>query len=184
MGKSTAGNLLVKEGYSLIDTDDIARQIVQPDTPALCEIKSYFGNEIISAEGKLRRDDLAKIVFSDSAARSKLESILHPRIRAAWQAEIQNWRTQGKAVGFVVIPLLFETNAAVLFDAVVCVACSAATQLERLKSRGWNESQIAARISAQWPVEQKIGASDYVVWTETNLEVHAAQWKRIFTTTI
>lgn len=179
MGKSTAGNLLLSQGFSLVDTDIVARQIVQPGQPALDEIKDVFGNDVISGAGELNREKLAKIVFADSSSRKRLETILHPRIRKTWQAEVQAWHSQGKTIGFVVIPLLFETGAAQYFDSVICVACSQATQMERLKSRGWTEGDVIRRISAQWPVEKKMGSSDYIVWTETNLETHAAQLQRI-----
>ena len=177
MGKSTAGNLLLEAGYPLIDTDEIARQIVQPGCPALAEIRGVFGPKVISHSGELLRQDLAKVVFNDPVARQKLESILHPRIRNVWQQAVEEWRNQRHSVGFVVIPLLFETKAEIFFDAVVCVACSRDSQEERLLARGWNREQILARLSAQWPVEQKMAASDYVVWTETTLEMHQAQWK-------
>ena len=83
--------------------------------------------------------------------------------------------------GVVVIPLLFETNAASSFDVTVCIACSAVAQHQRLIARGWNAEEIQQRIAAQWPVEKKIAASDYVVWTDGDLESHAAQWDRILT---
>lgn len=179
MGKSTAGNLLLRDGYHLIDTDTVARQVVEPGQPALEEIESSFGSSVISPDGGLNRGQLAKIVFGDPEALKKLESILHPRIRDAWQNEVWGWRNKGIAAGFVTIPLLFETNAAENFDAVICVACSHKTQWERLKARGWTADQIEQRLAAQWPVERKIAASDYVLWTETSLEVVAHQLQRI-----
>ena len=81
--------------------------------------------------------------------------------------------------GVVVIPLLFETNAQNELDATICVACSAATQRQRLLARGWSPEQIEQRNRAQWPVEQKIAQADYVIWTEAGLDLHAAQLDRI-----
>jgi dephospho-CoA kinase len=80
----------------------------------------------------------------------------------------------------VVIPLLYETAAAPQFDRVVCVACSARAQAQRLQARGWDPDQIQARIAAQWPVQKKMDLANYVVWTEPGVEVHAAQLGKIF----
>jgi dephospho-CoA kinase len=78
-----------------------------------------------------------------------------------------------------VIPLLFETRAESQFNKIICVACSAATQRERLLARDWTPNQIQQRVAAQWPVEQKIPRADFVVWTEGSLDVHAQQLERI-----
>jgi dephospho-CoA kinase len=179
MGKSTADRLLRERGVAVLDTDLIARQIVEPGQPALAEIKSAFGSELVNNEGRLRRDELARRIFADAILRHRLEEILHPRIRAIWQAQIVELRAKGCPRAVVDIPLLFETDASAHFDAVICVACSAATQKKRLQSRGWNDNQISQRIAAQWPVEKKMDLSNYVVWTEAGLDVHAAQLNRI-----
>jgi dephospho-CoA kinase len=122
---------------------------------------------------------LARRVFADAAERAKLESILHPKIREVWAAEVEKWRASGCEWGAVIIPLLFETRAEPLFDAVVCVACSAASQSERLRQRGWSRAEIKQRLEAQWPVEEKIARADFVIWTDTTLEAHDAQLERV-----
>jgi dephospho-CoA kinase len=179
MGKSTAQTLLIERGVRVLDTDQIARDLVEPGQPALVEIRAGFGSAVFHPDGTLHRDALARVVFSDPEGRRQLESILHPRIRQRWLAEVEKWRAQGVRLGAVVIPLLFETNAASSFDAVVCVACSAAAQQARLAARGWSAPEIQQRIAAQWPVEKKIAASDFIVWTDGDLEAHARQWDRI-----
>ena len=98
-------------GAQVVDTDELARQLVQPGQPALAEIQAEFGKEVIAPDGRLRRDELARIVFADAAARKKLEAILHPRIRERWLAQIETWRGENRALAVVVIPLLFETRA-------------------------------------------------------------------------
>ena len=128
---------------------------------------------------ELRRDELARIVFADAAARKKLEAILHPRIQERWLAQVETWRGENRALAVVVIPLLFETRAESHFDKIICVACSAATQRERLLERGWTPEQIEQRIAAQWPVEQKIARSDFVIWTDGALDAHVRQIERI-----
>jgi dephospho-CoA kinase len=179
MGKSTAADLLRQRGLPVVDSDLIARQVVEPGQPALAEIVQHFGAQMIDDRGRLRRDALARRVFADADARRKLEETLHPRIRALWQAQLDVWRAEGRPAAVAVIPLLFETDGARHFDVTVCVACSAETQRRRLQARGWNDEQIGQRIAAQLPVADKMLRADYVIWTEGPLAVHEAQLDRM-----
>ena len=166
MGKSTVAGFLLDAGARVVDTDDLAHALVQPGQPALAEIAATFGKQILQADGALNRSELARLVFADASARQRLEAILHPRIRERWQAQVARWRQEPVAVAVIVIPLLYETQAESQFDKIVCVACSPASQTERLRSRGWTPEQIRQRIAAQMPVDQKIARAHYVVWTE------------------
>lgn len=179
MGKSTAGQLLAERGVVVADTDLIARELVEPGQPSWEEIRQRFGPSLFTPDGRLNRSQLARLVFADDAARAELEAILHPRIRAVWQAKADSWRMTGQPLGAVIIPLLFETKAETSFDAVICVACAEASRWRRLRERGWSSGEIRRRIEAQWPTEEKITAADFLVWTEGPLEVHAAQFDRI-----
>jgi dephospho-CoA kinase len=180
MGKSTAAQFLRERGAQVVDADELARQLVQPGQPALAEIQAAFGKAIVASDGRLRREELARIVFADADARKKLEIILHPRIGERWLAQIETWRGENRALVVVVIPLLFETRAESHFDKIICVACSAPAQRERLLARGWTPEQIQQRLAAQWPVEEKISRADFVVWTDGALDTHARQLERIF----
>jgi dephospho-CoA kinase len=175
MGKSASAQLFRLRGAAVVDTDDLARQVVEPGQPALAEVREAFGAEILGPDGRLRRDELARRVFADAATRTRLENILHPRIRALWRAQVETWRAEGRPLAVVVIPLLFETKAEAELDATICVACSAPTQHHRLLARGWSPEQIEQRLQAQWPTERKMASADYLVWTEAGLDVHAAQ---------
>jgi dephospho-CoA kinase len=179
MGKSTAARFFSEAGARIVDTDELACRLVQPGEPALAEIQAEFGKAILAPDGRLRRDELARIVFTDAAKRRKLEAILHPRIQRLWLDQIAHWRAEGCKLAVVVIPLLFETRAESHFDETVCVACSAAAQCERLLARGWTPEQIKQRIAAQMPVEQKIVRADFVIWTDGTPEVHANQVRQI-----
>jgi len=179
MGKSTAENQLRSCHVPVMDTDIVAHQLVEPGQPALAEIQNTFGNGVIAADGTLRRDALAAIVFSNVEKRKVLECILHPRIRAAWLKQISDWKAEGKPLAVVVIPLLFETGAETKFDATICVACSVATQQKRLLARGWTAQQAQQRIAAQLSVEEKIARSTFVVWTEGTPEVDGQQLEKI-----
>src|SRR5512147_2761685 len=96
MGKTTAAKLLRELGVPVVDTDDLARQVVQPGQPALAEVLTAFGPQIARPDGQLRRDELARRVFADPAARQRLEAILRPPIRALWRAQVQTWRAAGR----------------------------------------------------------------------------------------
>jgi dephospho-CoA kinase len=179
MGKSTTAQFLRARGAQMVDTDELARQLVQPGQPALAEIQTEFGTNIVAPDGRLRREELAQIIFSDAAARKKLEAILHPRIRGRWLAQVEIWRAENRPLAVVVIPLLFETRAESHFNKIICVACSAPTQRQRLLSRGWTPEQIQQRLAAQLPIEEKIARADFVIWTDGSLDVHAQQIERI-----
>jgi dephospho-CoA kinase len=196
MGKSTTARFLLERGARVVDTDEIARQLVQHGQPALAAIQSAFGNKVIASTGDLDRAALAQIIFADADARKKLEAILHPPIREHWLAQVKAWLVAPKSndggrvapnpcdggrspLAVVVIPLLFETKAESHFDKILCVACSATAQRERLRARGWTPEQIQQRIAAQMPVEQKIACADFVVWTDGVLDAQAPQIERI-----
>jgi len=179
MGKSTVAGFLHARGAQVVDADELARQLVRPGQPALAEIQADFGRAVIAPDGHLRRDELSRIVFTDAAAREQLEAILHPRICERWLARIETWRGENRALAVVVVPLLFETKAESHFNNIICAACSATTQHQRLVSRGWTPEQIQQRLAAQWPVAQKIARAGFVVWTEGAMEIHAQQIERV-----
>ena len=179
MGKSTSADLLARRGIPVTDTDKIARELVEPGQSALQEIIQAFGSDIIDATGRLRRDELARRVFSNETLRTKLESILHPKIRSKWLKQMETWRAEGRPVAAVIIPLLFETGAQEHCDSTICVACTAASQQQRLLARGWSKEQIAQRLRAQWPTEKKIELADYIIWTEGPVNLHSAQLDKI-----
>ena len=179
MGKSTAAGFLLSLGARVVDTDELARELVQPGRPALAEIRREFGGEMILSDGSLNRAALAEKVFANESARKQLENILHPRIRECWLAQVETWRRENWPLAVVVIPLLFETQAENQFDEIICLACSPSTQRERLLARGWNDDQICRRLAAQLPVAQKIARSHFVVWSEGQPAVHRRQLAKI-----
>jgi len=179
MGKSTAADRLARSGVAVVDTDLVAHQVVEPGQPALDEIRDAFGEGFVDADGCLKREEMARLVFADVSARRQLEAILHPAIHAVWRRQVEAWRTEGRPAAVVVIPLLFETQTADRFDVTLCVACTAGTQQERLLARGWSLEQIQQRLQAQLPIEKKMELANYVVWTEGGLDVLEEQLDRI-----
>ncbi len=180
MGKSTVAKILEKKGMLVVDSDELARQVVEPGQPALAEIIDQFGDGIIDPQGRLDRAKMAQQVFGDDIAREQLETIIHPRVRARWQGKISEWRKQQVCLGVVVIPLLFEVEAQDQFDVVLCVACSASTQRERLRQRKWDEEQISARIASQMDIADKMKLADHVLWNEGDMDLLRDQINQIF----
>jgi dephospho-CoA kinase len=180
MGKSAVSDYLIRKGEPVVDTDMLARQFVEPGQPSLREIESSFGSGVLNPDGTLNRSALAKIVFGNSEKRQILESILHPRIREAWKTWAQTRAQQGAARATVVIPLLFETAAEKDLDLVVCVASSSRTQVERLRTRGWTDQEIAARLASQHSIRDKMEKAHRVIWNDSTFHVCELQVDRIF----
>lgn len=179
MGKSTAGDLLRSSAVSVLDTDVLAREATEIGQPALEDIHSAFGSRYFASDGSLNRRLLADLVFRDAGSRKRLEAILHPRIEVVWRKIVASWAESSVVCGAVVIPLLFEKDYQFSFDVTVCLACSANEQLRRLRHRGWSDAEITARNQAQWPVDQKIQLSRFLIWTEGSLGTHHNQWQLI-----
>jgi dephospho-CoA kinase len=175
MGKTAISALIEQKGVAVVDTDHLARKVVEPGQPALLEVQALFGTGVIGPDGRLLRQELARRVFSSAVSRKQLEAILHPRIRELWMQQLEDWRTDGQTSGSIVIPLLYETHAEKHFDFIICVACSAPVQRERLLARKMTPEQIDQRIRSQWDIEKKMELADYVIWNEGDLADSAAQ---------
>lgn len=178
-GKSTGARYLMDLGFPVIDTDDVARAVVEPGTEGLAAVVDAFGTGILTPEGRLDRSRLAAIVFPDPEARARLEALLHPRIQGVWSDFLDQQEIKGVPAAVVVIPLLFEKGYQSRFDAVVAVGCSDSTQRCRLEQRAWTADAIRSRLSSQWTTASKMAAAGYVVWNEGTLAVQRTQWDRI-----
>lgn len=178
-GKSVTASMLRRLGFPLIDTDDIARSLVEPGQPAFQEVVSAFGPKVVDVDGGINRAALAEIIFPDATSRQILEGILHPRIRERWTRWLVERREHGDPAGFVIVPLLYEKEYGGDFDSVVSVSCSRPEQVKRLAARGWTAGEIERRIDAQLPMYEKIRRANFVVWNDGSLETLEAQWHRI-----
>jgi len=166
-GKSTVANFFAELGVPIVDTDVIAREIVEPGEPALDEIRDAFGAGVIDRDGSLDRTELRKIVFADKGKRERLESILHPRIRDA--AFRQAYQASGPYV-IIVVPLMFESPMKQAMDRILVVDCSEETQLRRLTMRDdESEEQALRMIAAQASREERLSIADDVVANDGDL---------------
>jgi dephospho-CoA kinase len=160
-GKSMVADELAARGAIIIDADVLAREVVEPGTPALAAVIDRFGAQVLK-EGQLDRARLAQIVFNDPLARRDLERIVHPAVRAR-AAELE--RAAGDAAVVVhVIPLLVETGQHEDFDVVVTVDADHETQIRRLIARnGFTRTEAESRITAQASREDRKSAADVVL---------------------
>jgi dephospho-CoA kinase len=160
-GKSLVAAELAAWGATIIDADVLAREVVEPGTPALAAIIERFGADVVQ-DGQLDRARLAQIVFADPLARRDLERIVHPAVRAR-AAELE--RDAGDAAVVVhVIPLLIETGQQENFDLVVTVDADHETQVQRLMARnGFTRAEAEARIAAQASREERTLVADLVL---------------------
>ena len=161
-GKTTVADRWAENGAVLIDSDVLARQVVEPGTPGLAAVRERFGDRVLAADGGLDRQALGAVVFAESQARKDLEGILHPLIRAR-AAELERAAAPA-AIVVQVIPLLAETGRTEGFDAIVVVDLPTEIQLRRAMARdGSSAEQAGARIAAQAGRTERLAIADLVV---------------------
>jgi len=161
-GKSTVSELLAGFGAVIVDSDKIAREVVEPGTPGLAQVVAEFGPSVLTESGALDRAKVGEIVFADEGARGRLNAIVHPLVGAR-SAELEEaGRTAGKLV-VNDIPLLVEVGYAPFFDEVIVVDVPVETQVERAIARGMTEIDARARIAAQASREDRLAAATYVI---------------------
>jgi dephospho-CoA kinase len=161
-GKSIVAAELAARGAIIIDADVLAREVVEPGTPALAAIVDRFGLQVLK-DGQVDRSRLAEIVFADPIARRDLERIVHPAVRER-AAELER-AADDAAVVVHVIPLLVETGQHEDFDIVVTVDADHETQVQRLMARnGFTRAEAESRIAAQATREDRTRAADVVLY--------------------
>jgi dephospho-CoA kinase len=166
-GKSTVAELFGEHDVPIIDTDIIARQLVQPGKRALGEIRDTFGDGVFDAGGRLDRGALRKIVFSDVCQRNKLESILHPKIR---DEAIAQSATADGTYQIIVVPLLVESPLREFVDRVLVVDCEEDTQLRRLLARdAENEDEARRILAAQASRHDRLAIADDIISNNDDL---------------
>ena len=167
VGKSFVLGVLEELGCRIIDADAVARQVVLPGSPGLRAVIKAFGEEVLKSDGSLDRAKLGEIVFADEAKRQQLNSILHPFIIAAQDAELRNWEQQDpKGIAVVDAALMIESGGYRRFDKLIVVHCRPEVQLQRLMRRNKLSREAAEqRIASQMPQEEKKPYADYLIDT-------------------
>jgi dephospho-CoA kinase len=170
-GKSTVAEILKRQGAAIINADVLAREVVEPGRQAWTEIVNTFGTAVLQPDRALDRQKLRAIIFDDPDARKKLESIIHPQVRALAEQRIREHAAAGYAVIVYEVPLLFEGNLQEWLRPVILVACDVDTQRNRLQSRdNLSAAQAQKHIDAQMSLEAKRRLADYVIENNGSLE--------------
>jgi dephospho-CoA kinase len=178
-GKSEVARRLGELGAVVIDSDRLAREVVEPGTEGLAEIVAAFGPEVLGPDGALDRPALGRRVFGDEAARHRLEEIIHPRVRAR-SAELIA-AAPPDAVVVNDIPLLVETGIGAGFDLVVVVAASEPGRIRRLaRYRSMPAEEARSRMAAQATDEQRRAVADVVLDNDGSLEELRAAVDRLW----
>ena len=160
-GKTTVAKLFAARGVPVLDTDQIARDVVEPGQPALAEVVAAFGPDILGPDGRLDRPLLRARIFADPDSRQRLEAILHPAIRAELARRAE---AAGGPYQVWVIPLLVEGGQVDRVDRILVVDCPEAVQLARVKARdGETEDSARAILAAQASRAQRLAAADDVI---------------------
>lgn len=157
-GKSSVAKAFARKGAAVVDADQLAREVVQPGSPALQQLQAHFGNQILLKNGSLNRELLAQLVFTDAGARQALNRITHPAIAELAVIRLQQLRQQpGLPLVVYEAPLLFEAGAEGRVDRVLVVKIDEKVQLQRLMARdGLDEAVARQRMAAQLPQQEKL----------------------------
>jgi dephospho-CoA kinase len=170
-GKSTVAAILRRLGAAIINADDLSREVVQPEQDAWKEIIDAFGPDILQEDKTLDRRKLRKIVFDYPEARKKLETIIHPRVRALAERRISELAAAGSSIIVYEVPLLFEAQIHLWLRPVILVACDIETQKKRLLERDHlTATEAQQHLDAQMSLVEKRKLADYVIENNGTLE--------------
>lgn len=164
-GKSAVSAMLSEMGAHVIDTDLIAREVVEPGRPALADIAEYFGREVINPDGTLNREAVRDQIIRDPEKRAKLNAITHPRINEIVLERIVSCNRMNDGMPIIIdVPLLYESGWDRLFPEAILVYAPVPVQAERLMARDRLDRQTAElTIAAQMSIEEKKGRARFVI---------------------
>ena len=167
-GKSLFAKVLRELGIHVLDADDVVHELEAPDGAAVPAIAARFGRNVLAPDGGIDRPALAARVFSDTAARADLESILFPLVRSRMAGGSGVSPLQ---ITIHIIPLLFESHWETDYDILLCIASPVDLQIARMMtSRGYSRAHAEARLAAQWPVVEKTARCHYTVMNDSTPE--------------
>ena len=156
-GKSTVAAILRELGFPVLEADGMAHQVIEPGQPAYDEVRSIFGDSILSADRRIDRSRLAAIVFDDREKLNQLNAIIHPRVEQEMVRRFAELESSGThPAAFIEAALIFEAELHKKLDGVVVVWCLPEQQITRLIERGVSEAEARRRIAAQMPVAEKL----------------------------
>ena len=181
-GKSAVAAMLAEMGAHIIDTDLIAREVVEPGQPALADIEAQFGREVINQDGTLNREKLRDIIIRDPEKRASLNAVTHPRINAVVMERIVSYGRLNDGMPVIIdVPLLYESGWDRLFPEAILVYTPVPVQEERLMARDGLDRTIAGiTIAAQISIEDKKARARFIIDNSGSLEETRKQVKKLF----
>lgn len=181
-GKSAVSAMLAELGAHIIDTDLIAREVVEPGRPALGEIAACFGNEVINPDGTLNREKVREVIIRDPAMKEKLNGITHPRINAVVMERIKKFNGLDDGMPVIIdVPLLYEAGWDRIFPDAILIYAPAPLQAERLMARDRLDRATAElTIAAQMQIEEKRKRAPRVIDNSGSLDETRVQVERLF----
>jgi len=176
-GKSTVGQIFAQLGATVIDSDQLARYVIERGSIGFNEVVAKFGDEILK-NGDIDRQILASLIFKDPAKRSELEQITHPLIRKAFAKVVSSASPDSIIINQ--IPLLVESNHDYKFDHIITVSASESSRSERLIKRGLTNQQIKQRMQAQATDQMRENIADSVIVNEKSEQEITDQVEKIW----
>ncbi len=176
-GKSTVGQIFAQLGAIVIDSDQLARDVIERGSIGFNEVVAKFGDEILK-NGEIDRQILASLIFKDPAKRSELEQITHPLIRKAFAKVVSSASPDSIVINQ--IPLLVESSHDYKFDHIITVSASESIRSERLIKRGLTNDQIKQRMGAQATDQMREAIADSVIVNEKNEQELTDQVEKIW----
>ena len=167
-GKSAAANFFQNEGITVIDADELSREVIEQDTPGFEKIVDCFGSAIIDSDGSINRAFLRQEVFDDEKKKKLLESIIHPLVR---DLMIKKIAASQSPYSIIMVPLIFETNSMNNYNRILVIDCDPIVQLERAMLRDKNSKiQIQKIIDSQCSREERISIANDIIPNNDSLE--------------
>jgi len=176
-GKSEAGRIFQELGATVIDSDEISREVIERGTEGFDEVIAIFGDQVLT-NGNIDRKKLGEIVFSDKLLREKLEQIIHPKVKQRFDFLVS--QASDSDILINQIPLLVETNGAIRFDKVIVVTAPLEKRFERLHAKGMPEYEIKRRMDSQVQDSQRLAIADYVIENNGAKEELLREVEKIF----
>lgn len=170
-GKSTVAKMLVDLGAAHIDADRIGHEMLLSHGSAYTAVLAAFGKDIVGADGKIDRQKLGKLIFSDPSARERLNAIMHPAIREEAKRRIDSYKAKGEKAVVLEAALFFEAGWESLVDQTWVTYAAQKTAVQRVRTyRGMSEDDALSRLQAQMPMKEKMARADVVIDTDCTLD--------------
>lgn len=180
-GKSTVSWMFEELGVPVIDSDEIAHEVIAPKSAAWKAIFERYGRTVLLSDEVIDRKALARIVFQDEGERRFLESVIHPHVKEEIEKRVAKISRDGRPFVIVEVPLLFETGWEKEFDAVIVVRCNEEQEILRCRTKfGFDREETLLRLRAQYPLARKVKGAHAIIDNDGAIEETRVQVTRLY----